>query len=451
MTFPPGKPLLAMIIVAILSGAMVALRPQQPRADLVVWVFAQQHAETYRSILPQYTRRTGKSVDLQLVSNQALNVRLASIFNSDLRGPQVPDLVEVEIGNIGKFLRPPADDIGFVPLNERLSRSGLLEAILRSRLEPWSKDGRIFGVPHDVHPVTLSYREDLMQQAGIDDLDQARTWREFQDKCLRYQRYWAERGQSRRAIELPLVSSDYLMAMLLQRGVNLVDQEGRTHLTDPRVEQTLLFYARMVAGPEAIGAQHGNGAGVVDRALARGDVAVLFTPDWRLDDLRTYAPELAGKMRMMPLPIFESGDQPTSTWGGTMIGIPKASEHADAAWELLRFLYFSPEGLSARQRGTQILPAIPSAWNSPAYRQPDPYFGGQQIDALYVRLAGQIPVRLVTPATGIAQAELSVVLYWTVRRLQAQGAACLDDAVHAWLRVASHDLRTLMAQGAFVQ
>ena len=33
----------------------------------------------------------------------------------------------------------------------------------------------IFGVPHDVHPTTLTYRDDLFRQAGI-DLSQAKTW-----------------------------------------------------------------------------------------------------------------------------------------------------------------------------------------------------------------------------------------------------------------------------------
>jgi arabinosaccharide transport system substrate-binding protein len=94
------------------------------------------------------------------------------------------------------------EDVGFLPLNGYLERSGRLAEILPSRLATWSKDGIIFGIPHDVHPVTITYREDLFREAGI-DLASALTWTQFQDKCLAFQRYWAGRGMRyRHAMEL---------------------------------------------------------------------------------------------------------------------------------------------------------------------------------------------------------------------------------------------------------
>jgi len=44
---------------------------------------------------------------------------------------------------------------------------------------------------------------------------------------------------------------------------------------------------------------------------------------------------------MMPLPRFDSEDAPTSTWGGTMIGIPRASNNPDLAWKLIKLLYLA--------------------------------------------------------------------------------------------------------------
>ena len=43
-----------------------------------------------------------------------------------------------------------------------------MDKIVAARLAPWSKDGVIFGVPHDVHPVAIAYRDDLFREAGID-------------------------------------------------------------------------------------------------------------------------------------------------------------------------------------------------------------------------------------------------------------------------------------------
>jgi len=70
-------------------------------------------------------------------------------------------------------------------------------------------------VPHDVHPVGITYREDLFREAGI-DLSAARTWPELQQSCLQFERYWQRRGnKTRHAIELFAAKPDVLLMMLL--------------------------------------------------------------------------------------------------------------------------------------------------------------------------------------------------------------------------------------------
>ena len=91
--------------------------------------------------------------------------------------------------------------------------------------------------------------------------------------------------------------------------------------------------------------------------------------------MRRFTPELAGKVRMMPLPRFESGDAPTTTWGGTMVGICRSSPHPQEAWKLLEFLYLGPEAHRARlAAGDPVLPAVWQYWDDPAYHAPEPVF-----------------------------------------------------------------------------
>src|SRR4051812_28868064 len=49
MSFHLGKPILVMLILAVVCAAGLALRPGKRRdgADLVVWVFAEVHQKTY--------------------------------------------------------------------------------------------------------------------------------------------------------------------------------------------------------------------------------------------------------------------------------------------------------------------------------------------------------------------------------------------------------------------
>jgi arabinosaccharide transport system substrate-binding protein len=494
MEFPPGKPLLAIFSAAVLSGAAILCMPHRRPSDLTLWVFADTHAQTYRSLQATFERETGRSLAIDDVGD-SINVRLASLFMAGRSGTGLPDAAEIEIGNIGRFFRPPVSDVGFLPLNHYLENSGFrtirspfdpgqpgwnarcaadsriytyvgshwqlnpmrtrpdawIDRIVPARFIPWSKQGVIFGVPHDVHPVSLTYREDLFREAGI-DLSASKTWPEFQEQCVAFQKYWHHRGVTyRHALELPGSASDDLVIMLLQRHVNVVDDHDQIHLTEDKVIKTIAFYAQLVAGPQPIGAPAESNTGIWINELERGDICVFWTPDWRVDLLRRYGhPELLrGKLRMMPLPRFDADDAPTSTWGGTMIGIPRGCRDPDESWKLIEFLYLSEAGLDARRKEGDIVSPLMERWNDPVYDQPDPLFGGQQVRKLYVDLAGQIPPRYVNPMTNIAQITLSIVLANAAEYVRNQGTNGLENACRQWLKRAAADVRRRIEHASF--
>lgn len=455
MPFHLGKPVLAMIGISLLSGIlMLVLRPA-PKADMKLWVFASSHADKYRtgvdgrpSLVEQYEKEHGKRVEVSLIAARAEDVRLMSLFSSD--SANVPDLAEIEIGSVGKFFIPPVREVGFLPLNQFLERDGLLDKMVPTRFAPWSKEGVIFGVPHDVHPVTISYRKDLFDAAGV-DLASARTWDEFQLLCLKAQEQWRRRGYPRRyAIEMPASKAEYLVVMLLQRHINLVDDRNQVYLNDPKVADTIARYALMVKGSRQIGADSTPGASVMwTKDLADGYVAACFTPDWRSVYIRTHASELHGKMAMMRLPVFEAGDEPTGTWGGTMMGIPRKCKDPEESWRLLKFLYTTPQSLEARLRFTNIIPPMREQWANPMYHRADAFYGGQKVDELYIELADRIPKRYVTPFTPMAVQSLSFALGKAVEHVEDHGEAGLREVCQAYLDRQAQDLRKRIAFGTF--
>jgi arabinosaccharide transport system substrate-binding protein len=456
-----GHPILALLVTSLITGILIGHRPPIPRANLVVWTFAQPHARTYRDPLPgpdggtapslalEFQDRTGFSVAIDLMGQLGENVRLVSLFMSQAAGPRLPDLCEIEIDSIGQFLRPPVQDIGLLPLNDFLQTSGWDHRILPSRFAPWSKiDPRtgeriIFGVPEDVHPVTITYRKDLFDEAGIDP-QTAGTWEEFQNVCLQFQAYCAAHGRAdARAIALSTHEPDEIVEMLLQRHINLVDESDGVHLTDPKVLQTVVFYAQLIAGPRAIGTDASPGV-VWTSDLQRGNVCAAVTPDWRALFIAQYAPDLAGKVRMMPLPKFDDTDAPTSTLGGTMIGIPRQCRRPRDAWKLLEFLCLSPDANRARlAAGNDVIPPIPQYWSEPIYHQPDPFFAdGQKINELYIWLAAQIPERFVTPYTYEAELALTAVVERAEDYVaEHQGTDGLEPLCAQWLAEAQDDLQ----------
>ncbi len=446
-----------MLAASLIGGMIVASRPTPPHAKMVAWIFAESHQRSYtgdsnsvgETPAHKYTRITGNSLEVVQMNIRAEDVRLLSIFNTHGRGQFVPDVAEVEISKIGKFFRPPLSDIGFLPLNDFLKRSGWYDRIVKARFAPWSKKGVIFGVPHDLHPTALVYRKDLFDQAGVDPAT-AKTWPEFRDACLQFRRYWVAHGKDRWPIGLTRTSSDNIVILLQERHLNLVDDEDHIFLDDPRVANTVRSYADMVAGPDPIGTDFNPAPGLLYRDLANGDVCAMFAPDWEVGYIKRYAPDAAGKFALMPLPKFESTDSPTASWGGTMIGIPRDCKNPEASWKLIEALYLDHDAVAYRRQSDAILPPIKEYWNDDVYQHGDPYFAGaQNVNRVYIQLANELPERYVTPFTVMAQQLLSDVLNRTVERIDRGATTNLDRDIQAWLDDAAKDLQRRIQFGTF--
>jgi arabinosaccharide transport system substrate-binding protein len=457
MNFHLGKPILVMLIIALLCGATILLRPSEaPRGELTVWVFADAHYKSFQPLVEKFGQQHHCKVNLQILSGRALAVRLNQLFMADPHSDQIPDVVEMEISLVGRFFRPPVQDVGFVPLNDpqnnRLKTSGLYDKIVESRFAPWSKEGAIFGVPHDVHPTTIVYRDDLFREAGV-DLAQAKTWPQFHEACLKFKNYWRGKGYlTRHAVELTESSADDLQKILLQRGINAVDNYGNLHLNDPRVAETLAFYAQMVAGPKKVSVQTQVSMVALSKDLTEGNICALITPDWRYTYVKRYGANVSGTMRMMPMPVFDLAvDKPTSTWGGTMMAITKACKNPDLAWELVQYLYFSKDGFDARRKYTEILPPIKEMWADPVFHQPDPFLGGQKGQELYTELAPLIPPRYVTPATGIVGQALNDAVVEAVAYINTNGTDDLEPWCARRLADIQSHLESRMKQWRFEQ
>ncbi|MEM6314551.1 MAG: extracellular solute-binding protein [Planctomycetota bacterium] len=358
----PGAPFWLCLALAVV-GALLLLAPTTPTTGPVVWAFAPTHADTYRDL---------DVADVRLMQTRAIDLRLMTAASPEL----LPDVVEIEVNHVDKHIAAGR----LLPLDGLLERAGLADEFAPRTLSAWSRDGVLYGIPQDVHPVTLTYRRDLFEAAGI-DLEEPRTWDEL---AAALRTYTAATGKP--ALELPTASASHLRLMLLQRGVD-VTNDG------PLVDDTIAFYAGLIRDGVATDASAGPVGWVQD--LERGDLAAFLTPDWRIAYLETDA--LRGKLAMRALPVFNAGDARTSVWGGTMLGIPADHPDPDAAWALLEALLLTDAAHDARFRHTRIVPADATGQAHPAITRANPYFGGQRIGLLYAELADEVPDRAAGP------------------------------------------------------
>ena len=441
ITFPYGKAALSILLIALCAGMYLALHPvPQPKATLTLWVTASFHYDAYRKALPAFEKaHPGVTVDVQLVAFDGLESRLQSAFWADLG---VPDMVEAEISAAGTLFRGRLDHVGLVDLTERIHQSGLYDRMIPSRFTPYMSRGRIFGLPNDLCPVMMAYRRDLIEKEGI-DVSQLKTWDDF----IRVGRKITIPNK-RYMIELNDSGAENLETCLFQRGGGYFDANGKCALDDETTIQTMLWYVPLVAGPHKIGASLGGGS-ITTRAVEDGYQLFFLCPDWRTKYFETDIPRVAGKMALMPLPLVTPGGCPTSTYGGTMMGIAKRSPHPDLAWELTQYLYLNKTILREMFRDTNTLPVFPEAWRDPIFAEPRPYWSGQPIGAMYAKISPFVPPQYASPLIVSAKAKLSEALVACVGRYRAQGDAGFERFVRARLKESADDVRKMIRRNPF--
>lgn len=440
--FPYGASAAVMAGLAVASGAyLAARRAHKPRYDLRLWTFAKPHGDAYLKMLPDFLRKhPGVSVDIQIVAGEAVTSRLQAAFWSNL---DVPDLAEVEISWAGSFFRGRLESIGFRDLTERVHQTGLWERIVQARFAPYTTRGRIFGIPHDVHPVMLAYRRDLVEKLGI-DVERLRTWDEFVEVGRR-----VTVPGKRFMMELPPEGLSALEVMLFQRGGGYFDAQGNCTLDNEIAIETMRYYAPLVAGKHRIGNDLGGGQ-IFTRALEDGYYLFMVAPDWRTKSIEQDVPKVAGRMALMPLPAFYPGGRRTSTWGGTMIGITKRCADPDLAWELIMHLYLNKEALAEQFRGTNILPPARDLWDHPAYDEPRPFWSNQPLGRLYANLAPETPPQYTSPYIGLAKAKLSEALIACVRYYDRYGVRGFDGFVRQQMARAAAEVRRQMRRNPYL-
>ncbi len=373
-----GLPATLLLAVTLLAGATLAMLPSPPKADQQFWTFAQTSADALRqgdpSPLDSFEQVTGRTVAAQVLDRRAMDVRLGTMWSGDPSG--LPDVVQLDVVSATRLL---GQDRPFVPLDDFIS-GDVMQRFLQSRLRLWQRDGVMYGLPIDVHPVALAYRVDLWQEVGLDPT-QAATWAQFSQLCRDYKAKRAARGEPHMAaLEATLTKSDHL-TLLLQQAQH--DFDGP--LDTPAVVDSVMLLADLLADGAAKPTAAGHGRWAAD--FAAGDVATLWLPDWRSAYLRLSAPQLAGKVALMPLPRWTLDGPPTAGWGATMLAVPAGTPNVDAAIALLTYIAASPEAVGARSAATDIVPPLLELAVEPAS---DPYYVTGPPRVLFRQLAPHV-------------------------------------------------------------
>jgi arabinosaccharide transport system substrate-binding protein len=434
---------------ALLSSAIYLASPAPEHRGRGFWLFSPPNLPPYLEAAKAWNAAhpdPGDHLNIQLIQYQALERRLVAAFTADA---PVADVVETESAAMARAFAGPLEGVGFVDLTDRLRAEGLFDAINPASFSLWTSRDRTFGLPHDVNPVLLGYRADLVEAAGI-DMSQIETWDDFRrvlapliedlDGDARPDRYLLNFWEN---------NFDMIEVLMVQAGAQFFDAAGNPNLDTERNARTLASLVSWVAGPDrfCIDARDFTAGG--DRMRVEGTVIASILPDWLAGTWKTYIPALSGKVKLMNLPAWEPGGRRTSVSGGTCAAITKAAPDFERAWAMAKHLYLSPEVAEAHFRATCIISPVKEFWKLPAYHEPDPFFSGQKVGELYIEAAPHIPERNSSPFLGLVRERMMSILVTLKAHAVARDRYDLDTLLPEARRLlaeAQHDLATRVAR-----
>lgn len=438
-------------LIALVSTLGVATLRPEPTDGLSMWMFARAHKLMYDPVIERWNEEH-TPVRARILSIPALERRMLGGFLAEL---PTADLLEVERRIARRAFAGPPDTIGFLDLTDRLRAEGLLERINPPSFSPWSSRGRIYGLPHDVHPVMLAYRRDLVEAAGI-DLSRVETWDEFIAAMRPLMGDNDGDGQPDRYL-LPFWTGnahlDVLELLLLQNGGGFFDAQGRVDIDNDANAQVLIELVRWMTGETRVAADVPEFNPSGNALKLEGYIVAMFMPDWLCNIYRNEMPALEGKIALMPMPAWNPGGRRTSVWGGTMLGISRLSADPETAWAFAKHLYLSDELSRVLYEEGDIITPVVDHWSDPIFDEPDPFFSGQPKGRMYIDLAPDVPERIASPYSALALTAVQTALVRLKDHADALGTtdrAALAPRARELLAEAERQVRAQVARNVFL-
>lgn len=296
-------------------------------------------------------------------------------------GEGAPDFVDVEQGQFPK--RMSEEQMCFEPLDDYIERDGILDKVVKNRLDLYSWDGHYYGLEHALCPVTMAYREDLFEEY---DIEVPTTWEEYKAAAEKF----AENGIYIAATKDMAMGGDdgEWSAPLRAAGVDYVDENGELNITD-EFKKNIMNFVDMQNNGQIYAYETQEEAWPM---YADDKVATYFTADWAAGWLRDNVPEQSGQWKMAPLPKLTADAATVSVNGGTGLAMVKYSKKdKEMLWDFMKFAQVDKDNCVKKYEMISLYPAVYDAM--PECNTPVEYYGDQNLGQMYEELSDEIPVQ----------------------------------------------------------
>ncbi|GLY04448.1 MULTISPECIES: extracellular solute-binding protein [Actinoplanes] len=229
-------------------------------------------------------------------------------------------------------------------------------------------DSRLIGFPIDIGPTATYYRSDLFAAAGLPT-----GVAELSAKMADWDGFFAAGAQLHD--KLPKVgftrNGAELFTILICQGTQRFVDEGNHYIgAGAHIQESWDLSVRLI--DEGLTARiHTEDQDAWQKALADGTVATALGAAWLGYDIKTAAPDTAGKWGVA------GGATTGANYGGSFLAIPQAGTGHELSFEIIRWI-LSPENQAAAFTDAALFPAATAAYDTTALTTADAFFGDQK-------------------------------------------------------------------------
>lgn len=301
---------------------------------LEFWTFVELHGQFFEAMAEKWNAANPDKqviVDVNVMPYDDMHNKLQIALNS---GEGTPDFVDIEQGKFSNFTQgTPA----LMDLTE--AASSYADDIVKARMDLYSKDGSLYGLPSHVGATVAFYNVELLEAAGI-DYTTIKTWDDFKEAGSKY--YEATGKYLGTADTSALWTENILLAEL---GGDYTDAEGKVCVNSEEMVKAMTTLKEL-QDANAIQTVPGGNPDKEEAygAFNAGDYACAIMPMWQMSRYTNYMPELSGKIAIAPVPVYEDAQAQSVGGGGTGTAVVAGKENADLAAEFLAYAKLSYEG-----------------------------------------------------------------------------------------------------------
>jgi cellobiose transport system substrate-binding protein len=327
-------------------------------------------------------------------------------------GSGADDVVAIEVGFIAQFKANPRN---FYDLRQYGATK------VRNRWLPWkwqqsmAPNGAQIGLGTDVGSLAICYRRDLLKKAGLPSNRNAvsklwPTWQAYVNVGQRYQKH-APAGT-----HFFDSGSNVYNAMIAQVNPAYYSKSGKVIVSGNRAVRRA-WNLTMDALRKGESSGYAAFSDAWNTGYKRGSFATVTCPAWMMGYIQGQAPDTSGKWDIAAVP---GGG---GNWGGSFLTIPRQTDHAQEAYELIQFLT-SPAAESYVFKQTGNLPSQPKLLKSGAVQAfRNPFFSNAPVGRIFATSALKLRPQILGPHHGDIQTAVSNAIQRVEQKKQSGSAS----------------------------